>query len=271
MAWRAIQNTVGTSESLASLSHLAERLHWRLLAHSDQWGRLDGRPRKLRALCFPMLPDVTDEMVCDALIEMAAVDRIRIYEIEGTVVVEIVDFEKHQPREAFRKRADHSVFPDFRNGSGMVPDQVRKLFGISLFAGVSGTVPEEVRNGSGVGPEEKRKDKTRREETTTSSYETFVEFGWNANQARQADADPERALAWVEAARNPSVTNPPGMAWSGFKGGGWPTTLSTKPAYEWVPPACEECGNLVRDGHTGECSVGQATKSALAEFEEVGA
>lgn len=111
MAWRAIQDSVGQSESLAELSDLAERIYWRLLAMSDPWGRLDARPRKLRARCYPMLR-CSDEQVGYALLEMLAVGRIVVYEKAGVTIVQIVDFERNQPRDAIRRRPDKSRFPD---------------------------------------------------------------------------------------------------------------------------------------------------------------
>jgi len=162
MAWRAIQDTVGQSESLAELSDLAERIYWRLLAHSDPWGRLDARPRKLRARCYPMLGH-SDEQAGYALIELEAVERILVYEAGGEYVVQIVDFETNQPREAFRKRSGKSRFPDSATDRGKSASQESRtaaLFGLGektpLFPGSSGTLPEERRNAAGTAPEEVR-------------------------------------------------------------------------------------------------------------------
>lgn len=170
MAWRAIQDTVGQSESLAELSDLAERVYWRLLAHSDPWGRLDARPRKLRARCWPML-GFSDEQAGYALIELEAVGRIVVYEKAGEVVVQIVDFEKNQPREAFRKRSGTSPYPDPPRGVRPTDGLVATVFRIRrqdpLFPADSGPLPERV----GEFPEEvrpRREGEEKREDLKTS-------------------------------------------------------------------------------------------------------
>lgn len=177
MAWRAIQDTVGTSESLAQLSDRAERLWWRLLAHSDPWGRLDARPRKLRAVCYPMLPQITDTDAGRCLLELQQAGRIVVWEKDGQHTVQIVDFEKNQPREAFRKRASSSRYPQppaslkpvenlietlYKLNSGPTPEPTREVAAMQGF-------PETFRSDSGNVPDERRGDKTRREGPTSSS------------------------------------------------------------------------------------------------------
>lgn len=110
MAYRAIVDTVGHSESLARVSHLAERLYWRLVAHSDAHGRIPGSPFKTRAMCFPLL-NVSHEEVGYALAELEEVERIWVYEVEGKAAIQIVAFEENQPKEFIRRRGD-SRSPD---------------------------------------------------------------------------------------------------------------------------------------------------------------
>lgn len=110
MAYRAIVDTVGHSESLAKLTHLAERLYWRLVAHSDAHGRVPGSPSKTRAMCFPLL-DITHDEVGYALVELEQVARIWVYEVDGKAAIQIVAFEENQPKEFIRRRGD-SRSPD---------------------------------------------------------------------------------------------------------------------------------------------------------------
>lgn len=103
MSWRAIQDTVAASESLAAVSHGAERLYWRLLSESDSYGRLRGEPMKVRATCMPLL-DVDENAIIKWLLELQDVKRIIHYEIEGRQYVQISDFDSNQPTEFLRKR-----------------------------------------------------------------------------------------------------------------------------------------------------------------------
>lgn len=148
MAWRAIQDTVGVSETLAELSDRAERIYWRLLAHSDPWGRLNAKPVKLRGTCMPLL-DVTYPQIGEALLELIAVGRIQVYENAGQASVQIVDFEANQPREAFRKRPAESRFPEPHRNGPTSEEIVREKY---LSAGVSGEATETGRNGAGTSP-----------------------------------------------------------------------------------------------------------------------
>ena len=129
MAWRAIQDTVGRSVSLAALSDLAERLYWRFLGNSDPWGRLDGHPAKVRAQCFPMLYQVTDAAAGVALRELADVHRIQVYEHDGKAYIQILDFEQNQPGEVYRKRRP-SKLPDPPAGPDTEPELIERLWNV---------------------------------------------------------------------------------------------------------------------------------------------
>lgn len=110
MAWRAIQDTVGRSVSLASVSDLAERIYFRLLACSNPYGRLQGHPMKVRALCFPLL-EIKNTDAGVALTELADVGRIVAYEVDGEACIAIVDFDENQPKEAYKRRGESKIPP----------------------------------------------------------------------------------------------------------------------------------------------------------------
>jgi hypothetical protein len=123
MAWRAIQDNVDESESLAALSHFAERLHWRLVAKADAWGRLPGSPAKVKARCVPLL-DVSTAEIGEALDELDQVGRILRYDVGGDAFIELVGFEENQPRDARRTKALVSRFPS--PDAATVPHQRRE-------------------------------------------------------------------------------------------------------------------------------------------------
>lgn len=113
MAWRAIQDSVAESESLAGLSDFAERLYWRMLAQSDPWGRLRAEPLKIRARCIPLL-DRPADVIAAALEELEAAGRILRYEDDGHIYTCIVGFDEHQPRDVLGRDGKRytSRFPD---------------------------------------------------------------------------------------------------------------------------------------------------------------
>lgn len=104
MAYRSIQDSVGLSESLARVSCLAERIYWRLLAHTDSYGRLAASQAKLRALCYPLLNWITDEQIAEALVDLGYVRRIQLYVHEDELYLQILDFDENQPPDLLRKR-----------------------------------------------------------------------------------------------------------------------------------------------------------------------
>lgn len=127
LSYRAIQDNVSQSESLAAVSDFAERLYWRMLSETDPYGRLPGRPAKIKALCVALLP-VKEDKVERALQELEDVTRIRRYRAvkDGRVieVCQLVDFDANQPSEFIRRRGK-ARFPEppANNGDSRNPPE----------------------------------------------------------------------------------------------------------------------------------------------------
>lgn len=115
MSWRQIHSSVATSESLSSISSDAERLFWRVLAQTDAWGRLDGRPAKVLARCCPMIPWTTST-VENLLVELEVAGRIVRYD----TACQVLDFDQHQPYSS--RRRGFSLFPEAPGVRGSAPD-----------------------------------------------------------------------------------------------------------------------------------------------------
>lgn len=105
--FRLILDDVPVSTSLNSLSHFGERLYWRLLSQTDQWGRLPGERVKIRDLCVPRLA-ISDNELAEALEELVRASRIALYCADGEWVCQLLDFDRHQ---AFTKRRRASRYP----------------------------------------------------------------------------------------------------------------------------------------------------------------
>lgn len=116
MSWRAIQDDVPSSLTLAALSDGAERLYWRMVSQADPWGRLEiGSPAKLKLICAPAVK-WTEAKIAGFLRELQDVDRLQVYEIGGKTYGQIIDWDENQPadvkgRNGSRYRSQHPEPP----------------------------------------------------------------------------------------------------------------------------------------------------------------
>ena len=92
---RILKETVCTSRSVEALSWFEEVFFYRLIVNCDDFGRLDARPRVLRARLFP-LRELPERTVAAALGRLEALGIIRRYELDGLPYLEIVHWSRHQ-------------------------------------------------------------------------------------------------------------------------------------------------------------------------------
>jgi uncharacterized phage protein (TIGR02220 family) len=104
---RILKESICTSDNLDRLSPEQEVLFYRLVVHCDDFGRFDGRPRVIRAACFPLKDEVTPEMVVEWLSSLVAAELVRVYEVAGKPYIQFVTWDRHQ-----QIRAKRSKFPD---------------------------------------------------------------------------------------------------------------------------------------------------------------
>jgi hypothetical protein len=79
-----------------------------LVAHADDFGRLEGDPFTVKALCYPSSPRPESDFAA-ALQAMNEVGLIVVYEIDGNFYVQVAQFDEHQV--GLHKRT-RSRFPD---------------------------------------------------------------------------------------------------------------------------------------------------------------
>lgn len=237
MAWRAISDNIGRSESLAALSDLAERLFFRLLAHSDPYGRLAGSPAKLRATCFPLL-EVAARDVGFALCELERVGRIVAYNVGGQEVIQLVGFEENQPNEFIRRRGAQKL-PEAPK-TVLEVEHSRSVYKLPAKRQQSRKLPES----SGVVPpqEKRKKERTKPSSSSTTTRARNPEpapqadaaaaedvvgqiedLGLNGQAIQLAQAEPARAQAWLKLASAEAQKNPAGYVLAGLKSGEWPS------------------------------------------------
>lgn len=112
--WRQAHADAPSSRKLNRLSDSGERLFWRMLGQTDQWGRLTGEPEKIRIVCIPTLP-WDDDKLHHAIADLERTGSIDRYSTDDVWVTQIVNFDK---RQAFAKqRRQPSRFPDKRHDS----------------------------------------------------------------------------------------------------------------------------------------------------------
>ncbi len=111
---RLISRTLGSSRRYAALhkaagklAEFSQSLYPLLVACADDFGRQSGDAFTVKLVVFPSSPRKEEDFGA-ALKAMAAADLIKWYEADGVQVVEIVDFETHQPG---LSRRTESKFP----------------------------------------------------------------------------------------------------------------------------------------------------------------
>lgn len=93
---RSIKADLCDDEILGSCSRDARYLFVALITRVDDHGRFRANPALLRSRIYPYDEDVTGVMVTSWLDELAAKDRVRLYEVDGQQYLVIPRWPKHQ-------------------------------------------------------------------------------------------------------------------------------------------------------------------------------
>ncbi len=88
---RSIKPELPLDEDLAELSFAARYLFINLFCHADRNGRLEDRPKKIKAQILPW-----DDVDVDALLDELSCHFVLRYEAEGGKFIQIINFSKHQ-------------------------------------------------------------------------------------------------------------------------------------------------------------------------------
>jgi hypothetical protein len=106
MANRMIRDSLLSSETLARLTHPAERLFWRLVVLADDFGRFHASPRYVRSAAMGLLKKVSPADIGRWLHELQGVGAICLYTVNDRQYFHFVNWSRHQ-----RLRAKQSKFP----------------------------------------------------------------------------------------------------------------------------------------------------------------
>lgn len=93
---RTLKRVFFADEKLTTVPRATRLTFLGLIANADDYGRLRADPRLLKASIYPLDEDITASDVSSELDELESIDRIRRYEVEGTLFLEIANFDKHQ-------------------------------------------------------------------------------------------------------------------------------------------------------------------------------
>lgn len=186
---RLISRTLGSSRKFAALAvnagrlgEFAQALYPLLVSHSDDFGRQAGDAFTVKHAVFPTSPRREADFAA-ALLAMDRVGIVQLYEADGQQVVQIVDFDEHQPGLTKRTR---SRFPG-------IPEN---------FTGMTGnSISIEQNRTEQKGSEQNRTALTRRE--TDPMPAGFDDF-WKAYPKKKSRSDAERA--WRKLAPSPELT-----------------------------------------------------------------
>lgn len=102
---RILKESICTSDSVDELSWFEEVVFYRLIVNCDDYGRMDGRPKLLRARLFP-LKSVTDKQISDAVQSLRTAGIVDLYYVDGRPFLQLRTWDKHQ-----RVRAKQSKYP----------------------------------------------------------------------------------------------------------------------------------------------------------------
>lgn len=112
---RILKESICTNEQIDKLSPFDEIVFYRLIVNADDYGIFDGRPSILRSRLFP-LRDIRNSQIEDAIHNLASVELVSTYEVDGKPFVRLLGWERNQ-----QIRARKSKYPG-PDGKYMKPD-----------------------------------------------------------------------------------------------------------------------------------------------------
>lgn len=112
---RIIKTAISVSEQVNDMSLAAALLFTWMIPHADDFGRMAGSARKIKALVVPMRNDITPDKVDKCLEEMEKGGLIKRYCVNGETYIQLPKWDEHQS--GLHKRT-RSKFPEPEDGEG---------------------------------------------------------------------------------------------------------------------------------------------------------
>lgn len=92
---RILKESICTSENIDQLSLLAETAFYRLIVNCDDFGRMDARPKILKARLFP-LKNIDERDIITAMKALEDADLITLYLVDNKPYLQMKTWEHHQ-------------------------------------------------------------------------------------------------------------------------------------------------------------------------------
>lgn len=93
---RIVKTQISLSEQVNDLSVYSALLFTWMIPHTDDFGRMYGNARRVKAVVVPMRDDFTADTVMDCLDELISAQLIEIYKVKGDFYIQLPEFEAHQ-------------------------------------------------------------------------------------------------------------------------------------------------------------------------------
>lgn len=93
---RMIKDSIHTSEKVNAMTDFQFRLWINLIAYVDDYGRGDARPAVIRGTCFPLRERLTNKDIENALMGLAGIGCVGLYEVDGRPYLYFPNWEQHQ-------------------------------------------------------------------------------------------------------------------------------------------------------------------------------
>ena len=104
---RILKESIRTSKSINAMSDFQFRLWAYLITYVDDFGRGSAEPDILKGFVFPRRKCVTEATIKSALLDLANLGLVILYEVDGESYLSLRNWEKHQNR-----RATSSKYPE---------------------------------------------------------------------------------------------------------------------------------------------------------------
>lgn len=93
---RILKESIHDSEKVNSMSDFQFRLWVNLITYVDDFGRGDARPAIIKGKCFPLRDRLTNSDIEAALIALAGIGCVGLYEVDGKPYLYFPNWQSHQ-------------------------------------------------------------------------------------------------------------------------------------------------------------------------------
>lgn len=101
---RILKESICTSETIDGMTSFEEVFFYRLIVNCDDYGCMDARPKILKAKLFPLKERVTLKEISGALVKLAELGCVRLYESDSKPYLYLPAWEGHQSIRAKKRK-----------------------------------------------------------------------------------------------------------------------------------------------------------------------